>query len=153
MIRLATAVLLLFLGACQHNPPAKRAESATATLTMSAQKAWDRALNALVEGGHTITASSKESGIITTGGKYVRLNETNADCGNMLGIPFLMDSRAQTVLAYTVRLVDTGSDQSRVIVTTKIEGKFTAHAGAPTQFLECESLGVLERELIGKINH
>lgn len=153
MYRIAIAGLFLLTMGCAYNPPIQQtAESATAILTLPVGHAWDRALNTLIDAGYTITASSKESGLITTGGKYVQADETKVDCGNIWGLPFAKDQRTQIVVSYTVRLTEDLPQRSKVQIATQVQGNFLSHAGATQQKLECRSLGFFEKDLIEKIN-
>ncbi len=147
-------VLFLAVSACVYNPPSEqKTQSATTTVAIPVGQAWDRVLAVLTESGYTITATSKESGSITTGEKLVRLNETQADCGNIWGIPYTKDPRTQTLVSFTVRLTESSLGQTKTVIATRVEGRFLAYAGAQTTLLQCQSLGYLEQDLIGKLGN
>jgi uncharacterized lipoprotein len=112
---------------------------------------WQRTVRVLATQGAMVKTADKAQGLITTDKATVRLNETQADCGNILGIPYLKDSRTLTEVAYAVYLRGDGNRTS-ITVNTKVEGRFksTATQQATTE-LSCFSLGALERDLIGKI--
>lgn len=140
------------LAGCAYNPPIHQAvDSASAVLALPINQAWDRSLSVLVESGYTITASSKESGVISTGEKYLRLDETKADCGNIWGLPYTKDHRTQTLVSYTVRLSEHAPGQTKATITTNIKGKFVAYAGSGTTELQCRSLGYLEKDLADRV--
>ena len=137
---------------CTYNAPVKPAAlENSATLSVPLDVAWQRTMRVLAAQGAMVKTADKAQGVITTDKATVWLNETQADCGNIWGIPYLKDSRTMTEVAYSVYLQGDGYRTS-VTVNTKIEGRFkaTANQQATTE-LSCFSLGTLERDLIEKI--
>jgi hypothetical protein len=148
---LCLAISVLCFG-CAYNAPVKPSVlENTAGLSVSPDVAWQRAMRVLAAQGAMVKIADKAQGIITTDKATVRLNEVQADCGNIWGIPYLKDSRTMTEVAYSVYLLGDGNRTS-VTVNTKIEGRFKATATQQaTTELSCFSLGILERDLITKI--
>jgi len=142
----------LLASACAYNPPAETViSSAEAVMALPINSVWSKTLNELTAAGYPITATSKPDGLIVTGEHYVRLNETQADCGNIWGIPYTKDTRSQTLVSYTVRLTEADGGKTRATISTRVRGTFTPYAGATTQELQCHSLGYLERDLVARI--
>ena len=137
---------------CAYNAPVKpTALDNTTTLSVPPDVVWQRTLRVLAAQGAMVKTSDKAQGIITTDKATVRLDETQADCGNIWGIPYLKDSRTLTDVAYSVYLRGDGTRTS-ITVNTKIEGRFKATATQQaTTELSCFSLGAVERDLITRI--
>lgn len=149
--RTALIASTVFIFGCSYQPPVQTAAIQNfRTIDRPVDKVWDDALGILVLQGYPIILNDKSSGVITTGKKLVKLNETQADCGAILGFPFLKDKRAVTSASYSIRITQMGS-KSEVRVNSQIEGNFISHAGATNQHLNCASLGFLETELLNKI--
>lgn len=152
-MRFSLLTVIALLSGCVYNAPVEQAvENVSAVLSVPIGSAWNKTLSALTDSGYTITQTAKDSGIITTGDKYVRLNESQVDCGNIWGLPYTKDPRTQTLVAYTVRLTEAELNQTKVSIVTRVQGKFVAHAGAQTTELQCRSLGFAENDLLQKIS-
>lgn len=145
-------VLPILLAGCAYNAPLQPASIRNySVVAMPIETAWVRTFNALSNSGAMITSADRSQGLISTGKQTIRLTETEADCGNLWGIPYLKDSRTMTDVTYAVRLQDEGPS-TRITVNTRIEGTFNAVASEHTKRLSCFSLGALERQLIDQIS-
>lgn len=148
---LALLIVSLSVGCASNAPVKPSALENTTTLSRPLDVVWQRTMRVLAAQGAMVKTADKTQVLITTDKVTVRLNETQADCGNIGGIPYLKDSRTLTEVAYSVYLRDDGNRTS-ITVNTKIEGRFKATATQQaTTELSCFSLGTLERELIAKI--
>lgn len=142
----------LAISACTYNPPAPERsfpQAATATINAPYAKVWDKALSVLA--GYPIAVANKESGVITTGAKPVRLTDAQADCGNIWGLPYVKDKRTTTSVVYSVQLSPSG-ESTMVTANTTISGNFVSHAGASSLTLNCRSLGDLEAALLRRLS-
>ena len=152
---LAFIIVIIFMGGCAYNPPVQNTmEQSPIDKKREVNLAYDQAfkntINALYDLGYSVKVSDKDNGIITTEKKHVSLNEDQADCGNIWGIPYLKDKRTTSHAAHSVRVRANG-DKSTIQVNTEISAIFNATASGETKSLSCVSSGYLERILLDKI--
>ena len=122
-------------------------EANTRTIAAPRDAVWQKVVSALMKGGYPITNIDKNSGLITTAPKQMKVGMDKADCGRgLFGIPYQPDPRTITTVAYNIMLTPQGEATQAMVVGT-IAGTFDA-AGNPTKILTCKSLGVLEKELL-----
>lgn len=153
---MALVVSFISLAGCAYNPPTYNAASPANSdnkivLNSSPDKVFNRSLTALASDGYQIKVADKQNGIITTEKKLVRLNEEQADCGNIWGISYVKDTRTATYASYSLLLSPAG-DKTEVMVNTHIEGLFNSSAmEQSTKQLACHSSGYLEKALIERL--
>ncbi|GBE37481.1 hypothetical protein BMS3Bbin08_00071 [bacterium BMS3Bbin08] len=140
--------LMVFMVGCAYNPPIyNRPEQSNlknkAVLDIPFEQAWQKTINTLFSQGYLIKVADKNNGIITTERKSVKLNETQADCGNIWGLAYTKDERTTHV--------QKAENNTIITVNTNIEGLFNAIASGDTKQLSCYSLGYLEQDLINNI--
>jgi hypothetical protein len=111
---------------------------------------WQRALRALATRGAMIETADRSSGVIATRPATTQVTEQDADCGNILGIPYLRDRRTTATVAYSLLLEQSGSGTT-VTISTQIEAIFIATSTSPSLQLLCVSLGTLDRSLISSL--
>ena len=155
MIRPALIILMIFIAGCAYNPPIyNRPEQSNlknkAVLDIPFEQAWQKTINTLFSQGYLIKVADKNNGIITTERKSVKLNETQADCGNIWGLAYTKDERTTTYVVHSIH-VQKAEGNSIITVNTNIEGLFNAIASGDTKQLSCYSLGYLEQDLINNI--
>ena len=122
-------------------------EANTRTIASSRDAVWQKTISTLMAGGYPIANIDKNSGLITTAPKQMKVGMDKADCGRgLFGIPYQPDHRTTTTVAYNIMLTPQG-DSTQAMVVGTIAGAFDA-AGNPTKILTCKSLGVLEKELL-----
>ena len=141
-------LLMVFMVGCAYNPPIyNRPEQSNlknkAVLDIPFEQAWQKTINTLFSQGYLIKVADKNNGIITTERKSVKLNETQADCGNIWGLAYTKDERTTHV--------QKAENNTIITVNTNIEGLFNAIASGDTKQLSCYSLGYLEQDLINNI--
>ncbi len=150
-MRVTLALLIMSLGSgCAYLAPAKPSTENPTTLGLPFGLVSERTMHALATERPAVKSRDKEGLLITTDKVVVRLNETQADCGTFAGKSYLKDSRTLTNVAYSVHLREDG-DATHVTVKSEIEGRFQGTATHEATELSCVSLGMLERDLIIKI--
>lgn len=151
MLRIYLVVGLILMSGCTYNAPVAPAQvDNRTTVAILYESAFNKALAVLSADGYGIKSADRTNGIITTEKKLVRLDETQGDCGNIWGIPYLKDTRTTTHVAYSLFIQPRGSETS-ITVNTTIDGIFNAMAGEQTKQLSCYSSGHLEQSLIQKM--
>lgn len=141
------AAVIVFSGcALTYTPPQTKPIDVTQAIATDKEKTFNATMQALSLAGYTITASDKNSGVISTSYKEIQADETVADCGTTAGIDYLKDHR--TVLKVAMAAVITGEK-------TTLKANFQADYRPGSQLqnitLICVSRGKLEMELLNKI--
>jgi len=134
-------ILCLFLTGCAYNAPTQSQKVYSKQASSDSQK---QAAIVLVNKGFSLTSNA--NGIISTAPKVVKLNSKQADCGNIWGFPYIDDKRTIIKLSYSVTFLN-----SKMTVTTNINGTFNAIAEGGSKTLVCSSNGTLEQELLNLI--
>ncbi|MCX7110319.1 MAG: hypothetical protein NTX45_09350 [Proteobacteria bacterium] len=149
---IALSVLIFCnISACTGGPTKPIAIDNKHIINSSYDKTWTKALQTLASEGYPIQNYSKEIGNISTGKKSVKLQTIQADCGKYMGFAYLSDDRTVTTVSYNIFLRDLSNGKTEATVNTEIEGTYQAGAGK-TNILNCYSLGILERELLNKLD-
>ena len=145
-------IIGLFVSGCAYNAPIQpQLVNNKATLSLPYDQVWKATLQQLIEGGHQIKTSSREDGYISTEKALIRLAPDQADCGNILGIPYLKDDRTITHVSYGIALKSRSAQTTDITVATSIDAEFNATSNSGTKHLSCFSTGFLEKGLIDKI--
>ena len=122
-------------------------ETNTRTIAAPRDAVWQKTISTLMTGGYPIAAIDKNSGLITTAPKQVKMGKDKADCGSgLFGLSYQSDHRTITTVAYNIMLTTQG-DSTQAMVVATMAGTFDA-AGNPTKILNCKSMGVMEKELL-----
>jgi len=157
---IALVVVTLFavplMYGCAYNPPIYNAADPARTenkaeLAIGYDDAWRKGISVLAAEGYSIKVSNKQDGIITTDKKLVRLNETQADCGNIWGLPYTKDTRTTTNVSLSLFLRD-AAGKTAITVNAQIEGIFNATAMDSGKQLSCYSTGYVEKNIIYKLS-
>ena len=145
-------LITLVLTGCTHIATVKPAPIANAlTLKMPYEKVYSRTMNVLASQGNSIIVANEQEGIIISAKTRVPLNESQADCGRIHGIPCLKDFRTTTNVSYSVLFHEENDNTTSITVNTVIDGQFDDKADGRTKQLACYSLGYLEKDLLSRI--
>lgn len=148
---LSLVLTSMVLVSCAYSPPsAHRSVSINRTIDLPFEVAWDKTAQVLASSGLAIITAAKDSGVITTAAQPQRVTSAHADCGNVLGFPYVQDQRTVTRVGYSL-LLKSAAQKTEITINATIDGVFNAYAGASTTSLACVSQGALENELLDKI--
>ena len=141
--------VILIASSCAFNykAPTGKSKSAKANITDS-NKVFKSAKRSLLLNDYKISYSDKEEGIVSSAYKNFKVNPTQADCGETLGLDYLKDKRTKTEVSFNIII-----DKKQIEVKSSIKGEYKPNsvAGVQNITLTCISKGVLERDLLNKI--
>ncbi|MEQ1739541.1 MAG: hypothetical protein ABL884_06500 [Methyloglobulus sp.] len=138
---------LMMMGcAATYAPPHSLAASEVATVNKPDETIFSSAQRALVADGYQITAADKNSGIISTAPRDMRLEPDSADCGTTMGLDYLKDNRTTTQTAIGVVIY-----KGKVEIKANVQGEYKPGSVTDDITLTCVSKGKLEREMLHKI--
>jgi hypothetical protein len=97
--------------------------------------------------GFQILKDDEGAGSLVSAPLGVHLSTAEADCGGVLGIPYLADKRASTDVQY---FIDAAPD-GRLSVRTAIDGLYRTGYGNADKSLSCTSRGVIEGAFVAAV--
>jgi hypothetical protein len=116
----------------------------------SPEEIIEAARQALEEEGFTIRPGAGAPNTLYTSARKMKLTKKEADCGKMLGMGYIGDSRTES----TVLIAVTGQ-QGSVTVQVAIDGILRVNlpfgSGAGDKALICRSTGAMERDLANSV--
>lgn len=133
------AVLIFATGIC-HATPIELGTKKTISSNVDAIR------EVLTDQGYQVPYASKADGMVTATFRNAKLSAAEADCGSMLGIPYLKDSRAYTNVDVTVTAID-----DAMTLDVRIYGALRLGLGLEDKELHCTSTGLIEEKLSGLI--
>lgn len=148
MKKLIPTLALIATGcAMTYTPPQALSPRATERLLQPKTEVFNAAKRALVSDGYQITSADEGSGTISTAPRDMRLSPEFADCGTTLGIDYLLDNRTSTRVAMGILI-----NELELEAKASVQGEYKP--GSPTHdiTLTCVSRGLLERDMLAKIN-
>ncbi len=146
--KIAIAIAASAVSACAatYRAPESIAQSFSAVHGSSKSAVLVAAKTELVAAGYQITYGDEAAGVISTALKDVRLAPLDADCGTTMGLDYLKDNRTSTRVSYGVTV-----DESRIQITTTVQGDYRPGAVDQNITLSCVSRGALEQSLGSRI--
>lgn len=148
MKKLLMAAVCAVLGSCAltYAPPQTKQVDVTVSTAIDREKAFNSAMQALSLSGYSISASDKNSGVISTDYKQIQTDETVADCGTTAGLDYLKDHR--TVLKVAMAVV---ISFDKVTLKANFQADYRPGSQVQNMTLICVSRGKLEKELLKKM--
>jgi hypothetical protein len=128
-------------------------ELSTGTMTIidkSPQEILQTARQVLEEHGFAIVPGEEASNTLYTAPRQMKLTKKEADCGKMMGMGYIGDSRTETTV-----LVAVTAQQGTINVQAAIDGILRVNlpfgSGAGDKALTCKSTGVLDQLIATEI--
>jgi hypothetical protein len=146
-MKFLTAFTLILLGGCaqMYTPPVSVAKNLQQPTNQPTPALFSAATRALAANGYQITNSDKETGVISTAPRDLRINETQADCGTFMGVNgYLADNRTKTQVSYNI-IISNG----KIEIKTNIQAVWITETENIT--LTCISIGTLEKDMYHKV--
>jgi len=150
MKHILITLYILLIGGCAGAPTKPQHLKNSDVINKSFDDTWNKAMQVLAADGYPIATTSKESGIISTSPKTMRLNETQANCGSAFGIDYMGDYRVTTKVVHSI-ILQKQKSETQVTINTQIDGVFIASAVNEPKNLQCLTQGGLEEDLLSKL--
>jgi hypothetical protein len=149
-VLISVVVIALFSTACASTylpPPADESLPQT-SITVPALKAdiLQAAKRILILEGYRIISSDDAAGTLSTAPRNLHVSPTQANCGTTMGLDYLKDARTSTRVSFGLIAED-----GRLSGNADIEGEYRPGAVTQNITLTCRSRGILERDLLTKI--
>ena len=146
-LTLATLILGLIIGcAATYKQPTAITQDVVVTLKGSDEDIFNAAKQTLIMEGYQIMNADQLSGTISTALKRMKLNETQADCGTTMGLPYIKDNRTFTSVSIGL-IINKGT----LNMKSTIEGEYLKGNASQGVNLVCNSTGEIEKALVDKI--
>lgn len=129
------AVLIFATGICHAMPIELGAKKSISSNVQAIREV-------LTDQGYQVPYASKADGMVTATFRNAKLSAADADCGSMLGMSYLKDSRAYTNVDVTVTSIDDAMN-----LDVKIYGALRLGLGLEDKELYCTSTGLIEEKL------
>ncbi len=148
MKKMAVVLGCLAITGCAltYEPPISLSASAIQAINLPDEAIFNAAQRALVADGYQITSSDKNSGIISTAPRDMRVESDKVDCGTTLGLDYLKDNRTTTQAAIGVIAY-----HGKIEVKANVQGYYKPGNVEQDITLTCVSKGKIESEMLHKI--
>lgn len=140
--------LVLWLAGCAatYVPPTETSVILNKQIDASKSELFKAASLALAMDGIKISNENKETGIIVTEDKILRITPEMASCGKTLGLDYLKDNRTNTKVSYHIIIAD-----NSLKIKANILAEYRVGAADQDMNLTCVSKGILEQKLFNSI--
>ena len=148
MKKIVFAGISVLLTGCAmtYAPPSANYKAVSRAITANKQETLASAKRLLLLDGYQIQSFDDASGIISTSYVNKKVSPREADCGNTMGLDYLLDNRTKTQVAVNVIV-----EQDIVTVKANIQGEYKPGGADQDITLTCISTGAIERQIISNI--
>ncbi|MCK9522444.1 MAG: hypothetical protein M0R76_05275 [Proteobacteria bacterium] len=142
---LAPIFIVFFISACA-TASQQAAPNISANFQASSDQIYEAAIRFFAESGYMISSSDKASGVITAVLKEQKFTGEDCDCGMLMGIPYIKDSRTRVDVLVNLIVAD-----GYVNVKTILKGKFPKGQVTQETRFDCVSKGSIEQGIVSAI--
>lgn len=142
--------LFLVLGltgcAATYTPPTETATILNQSIYAKKEELIKATSIALAIEGIKVVSENKETGVIVTEDKIMRLTPQMANCGTTMGLDYLKDNRTNTKVSYHIIIAD-----NSLKIKANPSAEYRVGAVDQDMNLTCVSKGILEQNLFNSI--